>query len=279
MIDACTVHCGHGPDADDAFVFEPLIHGRVDTEGLEFVHRHLAFDALNRRAAGDAPFEVTMMSVATLATLTDRWLALPFGGSFVKTMGPAVVAREARPLRELTGRVIAIPGEGTTASLLLRLAVPDAVTVVVPYERIAETVARGDADAGVVIHEGQIDFERHGLVRVLDLGLRWKRRHRLPTPLAVCTIRKDLPRSLRHRIVRVLHRSLMAARAAPDLPLRFAEGFVGELDTAAARLLVDEYVSDDTYALGEHARRAIRTIVEQAQALQRPPALAFADAV
>lgn len=272
------IRFGHGPDADDAFVFEPLIHGRIDTEDLEFHHAHRSFDLLNRAAAGDDPPEVTMVSVATLARLTGRFHALGFGGSFVGTMGPMLVAAQRAPLSAFDDSLIAVPGLGTTATLLLRLAVPNARLLVVPYDRIAETVAAGEADAGVVIHEGQIDFERHGLELVVDLGMWWKRRHCLPTPLAVCAIRADLPRELRSRIVRVLARSLTSARTAPDTPLEFATGFTGGLGADAARALVEEYVSADTYALGAIAREAIRVLVGQAQQIDAPPALVFADA-
>ena len=272
------IRFGHGPDADDAFVFEPLVHGRVSTGGLELLHSHLPFDELNRRAGGRDPFEVTMLSVASLARLTHRWLALPFGGSFVRTMGPTVVARRLMRPRDLAGALVAVPGRGTTAALLLRLFDPELRTVVVPYAEIAEAVARRHVDAGVVIHEGQVDFTRHGLVRVLDLGRRWKRVHRLPTPLAVCAVRADLPAELRVLVVAVLERSLAAARADPQPALEFARRFDGGLGGDTAERLVEEYVSEDTYRLGERARAAVELLVRQAQALDAPPALAFADA-
>ena len=191
------VRMGHGPDADDAFVFEPLIHDRVDRDGLRFVHHHLPFDRLNARAAGDDPFDVTMLSVAALARLTGRFLALPFGGSFVRTMGPTLVAPERLPLRAFARGTVAVPGTETTAALLLRFALPRVRTVVLPYDEIAAAVAAGHADAGVVIHEGQIDFTRHGLVAVRDLGVPGIPRNALPTPPAVCAIRAPLPRPRR----------------------------------------------------------------------------------
>lgn len=273
-----TVRFGHGPDADDAFVFEPLIHRRIDTEGIRFVNEHLPFDELNRRAAGDDPFEVTMLSAAALARLTHRWLALPFGGSFVHTMGPTLVARAELGSREIRDALVAVPGVDTTATLLLRLAYPDVATAVVPYDQIAACVASGAADAGVVIHEGQLDFARHGLVKVVDLGLRWKQLNGLPTPLAVCAIRSDVPASLRERIVRVLARSLSYVQAAPHDALDYARDFCGDLGGDAAEVLIDEYVRQDTFALGHEGRRAIQALVRQAQLLAAPPALAFAAA-
>ncbi len=273
-----TIRFGHGPDADDAFIFEPLIRGRIDTEGLTFENEYLPFDALNWRAAGIDPFDVTMLSAAALARLTRRWLALPFGGSFVHSMGPMLVARCQLRLEDLPRAVVAIPGRETTAGLLLRLAHPRAATEVVPYDRIAAHVAAGHAEAGVVIHEGQLDYGRHGLVQVEDLGLSWKQRHGLPTPLAVCALRADLPPPLRERIVRVLLRSLEAVRRSPDDALAYARGFCGEVGGSAAETLIDEYVRHDTYALGPEGRRAIQALVAQAQALAAPPALAFAAA-
>ena len=272
------IQFGHGPDADDAFVFEPLIHGRVDTEGLEFVHRQLPFADLNRNAGGAHPPHVSMLSAATLARLTDRFHVLPFGGSFVRTMGPTLVALRGAALPKFARALVAVPGRGTTAELLLRLALPDVRLVSVPYEEVASVVARGDVEAGVVIHEEQLGFERLGLIRITDLGLRWKQRHEMPTPLAVCAIRADLSPVLRDRIVRVLERSLAACRAQPELPMQFARGFTGAQDADLADVLVEEYVSDETYALSAAGRRAIELLVGQAQRLFVPPVPTFAGA-
>lgn len=267
MNDPRTFRFGHGPDADDAWLFEPLLAGRVPTGGLNFRHRHLPFDVLNRAAAGPDPFEITMLSAAAYAALADAYEALPFGGSFVRTMGPRLVAREARPLASLTRARIAIPGARTTGGLLLRLALPEAETFVAPFEEIAARVAAGDGDAGVVIHEQQLDFARHGLSLVADLGAEWMRRHGLPTPLAVLAIRRDLPIGLRDRIRAVLEASMAEARAHPEAPLKYALGFAGGLGRAATRAMVEEYVSDDTFRTGDRAERAIRLLTAQARAL------------
>ena len=146
----------HSPDSDDAFMFYGLRADAVDTEGLSFRHELADIETLNARALS-GELAITAVSFHAYAYLAERYLLLPHGASFGDGYGPCVVAREADDappaLSALAGRRVAIPGRLTTAALALRLRVPDAVPVVVPFDRVGEAVAAREVEAGVVIHE------------------------------------------------------------------------------------------------------------------------------
>ena len=167
-----TIHVAHSPDADDAFMFWAMATGKIDTGGRRYVHELGDIETLNRRAlAGE--LEVTAVSLHAYAYLADRYALLAHGASIGDRYGPRIVGRKpppTRPRAALTGRLVAVPGELTTAFLTLRLYQPAARHVVVPFDQIEDYVAAGKADAGVLIHEGQLTFADRGLHLWADLG-------------------------------------------------------------------------------------------------------------
>src|SRR5512135_247768 len=201
------IRVAHSPDSDDAFMFYALATGRIDTGGLEFVHELQDIETLNRRAlAGE--LEVTAVSIHAYAYLADKYLLLPHGASMGEGYGPRLVAREPLTAAELRGRTVAVPGLMTSAYLALRLFQPDVQTTVVPFDEIMERVAAGDADVGLLIHEGQLTYEEHGLHLIADLGEWWGRENGgLPLPLGGNVIRRDLGPELISRISAILRES------------------------------------------------------------------------
>ena len=167
------IRIGHSPDPDDAFMFYALTHGKVTIPGVRIEHLLEDIESLNRRAAQDE-LEVTTVSCATYPAIADRYRMMDPGASMGKGYGPIIVAKRPHPEASLGDKVIAIPGFGTTAYLLLRLAVGDPAVIVVAFDQIPRVVLEEQADAGVLIHEGQITYGRMGLVKVLDLGERWE---------------------------------------------------------------------------------------------------------
>ena len=165
------IRIGHSPDPDDAFMFYALTHGKVEIPGVRIEHVLEDIESLNRRAA-TGELEVTAVSCATYPAIADRYRMMDPGASMGKGYGPIVVARRAYAARTLRRKVIAVPGFGTTAYLLLRLALGDPPVIVVPFDEIPRVVKEGQAHAGVLIHEGQITYAALGLVKVLDLGER-----------------------------------------------------------------------------------------------------------
>src|SRR3989304_8020910 len=179
------VRIGHCPDPDDAFMFYTLTHGKVGVEGVEVTPVLEEIEALNRRAlAGE--LEVTAISAAAYPQVAGRYRILDAGAARGEGSGPILVARSPIPREELPERVVAVPGQFTTAALLLRLYLgEDVPTIIVSFEKIPKVVLEGKAVLGVLIHEGQITYEALGLTKVLDLGERWFPESRLPLPLGI----------------------------------------------------------------------------------------------
>jgi 1,4-dihydroxy-6-naphthoate synthase len=262
----------HSPDSDDAFMFYALAEGRVDTEGLEFVHELSDIESLNRRAmAGE--LAVTAVSFHAYARLADRYLLLPHGASFGDGYGPVVVARGSIAREEIdSGAVtVASPGERTTAELALRLWAPGAKTTAMPFDRIQDAVASGEVRAGLLIHEGQLTYEDEGLAAVVDLGRWWKDETGLPLPLGGNVVRRDLGADRIARISRALSRSIEYGLAHRDAALDHAMRYARGLDRGKADRFVGMYVNSWTQGYGPDGRRAVQLLLDRAHAAGLTP--------
>ena len=272
MTSAETITVAHSPDSDDAFMFYALAEGRVETEGLSFVHELSDIESLNRRAmAGE--LAVTAVSFHAYTRLADRYLLLPHGASFGDGYGPVVVAR-APIARERIGSgevAVASPGPWTTAELALRLWAAGVKTAPMPFDRIQDAVRDGEAAAGLLIHEGQLTYRDEGLVGIVDLGRWWKDETGLPLPLGGNVVRRDLGADRIGRISRALSRSIeygLAHRgAALDHAMRYARGLPRE----KADAFVGMYVNSWTQGYGEAGRRAVQTLLDRAHAAGLTP--------
>ena len=269
-----TITVAHSPDSDDAFMFYALAEGRVDTEGLSFVHELSDIESLNRRAmAGE--LAVTAVSFHAYTRLADRYLLLPHGASFGDGYGPVVVARAPIARERIASGQIAVasPGEWTTAALALRLWAPGVVTRSMPFDRIQEAVRAGEYEAGLLIHEGQLTFAEEGFTEVVDLGRWWKEETGLPLPLGGNVVRRDLGPERIGRISRALFRSIeygLAHRgAALDHAMRYARGLPRE----KADQFVGMYVNAWTQGYGEAGRRAVQLLLDRAHAAGLTPAV------
>jgi 5,8-dihydroxy-2-naphthoate synthase len=267
-----TITVAHSPDSDDAFMFYALAEGRVDTEGLAFVHELSDIESLNRRAmAGE--LAVTAVSFHAYASLADRYLLLPHGASFGDGYGPVVVARSSVTRDQIdSGAVrVASPGERTTAALALRLWAPGADTATMAFDRIQDEVRAGRVGAGLLIHEGQLTYRDEGLVAVVDLGRWWKQETGLPLPLGGNVVRRDLGPDRIARISRALSRSieygLAHRQAALDHAMRYARG----LDREKADRFVGMYVNAWTRGYGPEGRRAVQLLLDRAHAAGLTP--------
>lgn len=274
------IHVAHSPDSDDAFMFYALAEGMIETPGLEFRHVLADIETLNRRAlAGE--LEVTAVSIHAYAYLADRYVLLPHGASMGEGYGPRIVAREPLDRSTLAGRKVAVPGTLTSAYLALRLFQPHIVSEVVPFHRIIEHVAEGGADAGVVIHEGQLTFQDAGLVLVEDLGRWWHEdTGGLPLPLGGNVIRRDLGPELVHSISGYIRRSISYALQHPDPALDYAMRFARGLPRESAREFVAMYVNARTLDYGADGRRAVQLFLDrgfQAGVLPHRVPAEFAD--
>src|SRR5688572_14230626 len=204
------IHVAHSPDSDDAFRFYGLASGKVPSNGFELQHVLSDIETLNR-AAFEGRYEVTAVSFHAYAHLTDRYALLPHGASMGDRYGPIVVARTGSVTR-VKGSRIAIPGTLTTAYLALRLYEPGFEYTVVPFDQIQQAVLDGTADAGLLIHEGQLTYAEEGLEKIVDLGEWWSEStDGLPLPLGGNIIRRDLGPEMIAKVSKMLHDSIAYA--------------------------------------------------------------------
>ena len=262
--EARIVRIGHSPDPDDAFMYYALAKGRVDTGGHNVVQVLEDIESLNRRAlAGE--LEVTALSIHAYAHLTDRYALMACGASMGDGYGPIVVAREPLGRAALAGRTIAIPGTLTSAYLALRLYLDaDFPFVVVPFDQIMEVVAAGGADAGLVIHEGQLTYAAQGLTKVADLGAWWvERTGGLPLPLGGNAVRRDLGHDAMRALTAMYRESIGFALTHRAEALAYAKGFGRGLDDELNDRFVGMYVNDLTLDYGERGRLAIQRFLDE----------------
>jgi 1,4-dihydroxy-6-naphthoate synthase len=240
------VNFGFSSCPNDTFAFHAIVHGLVPGPRVE---PHIDdIEALNLRAATDAA-EITKVSISAYGYgLRDRFLLLRAGGAAGFGVGPIVVARKKR---DVGGR-IAIPGERTTANLLLRL-LGRFETVPMRFDQIEDAVLRGDVDCGLLIHEGRFTYEQKGLTLLADLGEVWEARMKSPLPLAAIAIRRDLATALASEIDPALKASVEYAFAHPDASREYVASLAQEMDPEVAARHIKLYVNDYTRELDEAA--------------------------
>ena len=263
MNSSTPIRFGHSPDPDDAFMYYPLAEGLVDTEGLRFEQVLEDIESLNRRAM-KGELETTAASVHACAHLLERYDILPCGASMGDGYGPIVVSRSPLQPEDLPRVTVAVPGLLTSAYLALRLAVGQFRHVVVPFDRIPRAVASGEADAGLLIHEGQLTWKRDGLHRVIDLGVWWREKTQgLPLPLGVNIVRRDLGEPTMRGVGRALRRAIDYALDNRVQALAYAGGFARGLESTLTDRFVSMYVNDLTREMGDKGRQAIRLFLDE----------------
>jgi 1,4-dihydroxy-6-naphthoate synthase len=257
-----TIHVAHSPDSDDAFMFYALASGKIDTEGLTYVHQLQDIETLNQRAMR-GELEVTAVSIHAYAYLADSYALLPHGASMGDRYGPRLVARSPLSRADIRGKRIAVPGLMTSAYLALRLFEPVFEPVVIPFDQIEDAVADGSVDLGLLIHEGQLTFADRGLHLIQDLGEWWFGETGLPLPLGGNVVRKDLGDDLTRKISRHLRDSIAYGlehrSAALDHSMKYARG----LDRSKADAFVGMYVNDWTLDYGARGREAITALLKR----------------
>ncbi|HSJ30135.1 MAG TPA: MqnA/MqnD/SBP family protein [Longimicrobiales bacterium] len=260
---ARTIRVAHSPDSDDAFMFYALAEHLIDTGDIEFVHELQDIETLNRRAL-NGELEVTAVSIHAYSYIADRYALLPHGASMGEGYGPRVVAGDPLQPADLRGRRIAIPGEMTSAYLALRMYMPDFEPVTVPFDEIIDYVAAGNADAGLIIHEGQLTFGDAGLHLIVDLGEWWAgETGGLPLPLGGNVIRRDLGDDLIRRVSKLLRESIAYGLEHRAPALAHAMQYGRDLDASQTDEFVGMYVNQRTLDYGADGRRAVQMFLDR----------------
>ncbi len=265
------IRVAHSPDSDDAFMFCALATGKLDTGDLRFTHALEDIESLNRKAL-QGVYEVTAVSIHAYAYIHDRYALLSSGASMGDSYGPILVARESMKPESIRGRSIAVPGLMTSAYLALRLYQQEFQPVVVPFDQIISAVLQGRADAGLLIHEGQLTYAREGLHKIVDLGEWWYESTRLPLPLGGNAIRRDLGREAMTRVAHLLKESIRYALEHRQEALEYALRYARDLDSTEADRFVGMYVNARTLDYGEEGRRAVTLLLDRAYEARVIPA-------
>jgi len=261
-----TLRVAHSPDSDDAFMYFGLASGAVRADGVQFEQALSDIESANA-AAREGRYDLTAISVGAYPHLADRYLLLDSGASFGDGYGPTVVVPEGATvtsLEALAGKRIAIPGLRTSAALALRLALPEHEPVVMDFKAVGAAAKRGEVDAALVIHEGQLTAAEEGLRVVQDLGKVWKARTGLPLPLGMNAIRRDLPADVRRTAARAWRASIEYGLAHRREALDYAMSFARGLDRAKADTFVGMYVNDWTREVGPRGREAVERFLGEA---------------
>ncbi len=279
---------GHSPDPDDAFMFYAMAESKIDLRGYRFEHRLEDIQTLNERALR-GELHISAISIHAYAYVTGRYALLPCGASMGDGYGPILVRKIPKPnaqipnphvdLREsLRDSVIAVPGKMTSAFLALQLFLGefDYVVVlqlflgefdyvVVPFDQIFDAVKNGRADAGLIIHEGQLTYARSGFQKVIDLGEWWKNETGLPLPLGGNVLRKDIPPRVQHDLLEIIRESIDFGLAHRDEALRHSMPYARDMDANLAGKFIGMYVNEFTRDYGETGRAAIRKFLGEAR--------------
>jgi 1,4-dihydroxy-6-naphthoate synthase len=265
------IRLGHSPDPDDAFMFWALAAEKIDTRGFEFEHVLRDIQTLNEWAL-EGKLETTAISLHAYPYVQDRYMLLPHGASMGSGYGPVVVTRKPLTRAQLHEVEIAVPGRMTTAFLVLRLYLGEFRYREVPFDQILDEVKSGAADAGLLIHEGQLTYAAEGLEKSVDLGEWWLLETGLPLPLGVNVARRDLGPEPLHDLSEVLRESIQAGLANRTEAMEYALGFGRGLDTELADRFVGMYVNDFTCDYGEEGREAVQELLRRGEELRAFPA-------
>lgn len=268
-------------------MFYAMAEHKIDLRGYQFEHRLEDIQTLNERAVR-GELHISAISIHAYAYVTDKYALLPCGASMGDGYGPMVVRpkQSGSPLEEgetkeyLRNCVIAVPGRMTSAFLALQLYLGEFKHIVVPFDQIFEAVQSGKADAGLIIHEGQLTYAKAGMERMVDLGEWWKGRTGLPLPLGGNVIRKDIPRAIQRDLVQILRESVDFALSHREPAVQHSLPYARDMDADLAGKFIGMYVNEYTRDYGETGREAIRRFLSDSRNagyLPHPVELEFAS--
>jgi len=256
---------GFSPCPNDTFIFEAMVHGRVDTEGVTFDWFLADVEELNRRAL-EGSVDVTKMSFHAYALAAANYLVLDSGSALGRNNGPLVVSRHKMYPDELEDALIAIPGKNTTANLLFSIFWPGASRKrEYLFSDIPEAVLSGEVDAGLIIHETRFTYRALGLQKVADTGEYWERMTGLPVPLGGIVVQRNVNEDIAAKVNRSIRRSIEYANSYPSASVDFIRKNAREIDDKVTAEHISLYVNDFSLSLGTEGKAAIARLYSVAQ--------------
>ncbi|MGA8431799.1 MAG: MqnA/MqnD/SBP family protein [Candidatus Sulfotelmatobacter sp.] len=255
------ISVAHSPDSDDAFMFYGLATNKVRVPGLRFAHTLCDIETLNQKAR-EGVYDVTAISFHAYPYIQDKYALLPSGGSVGEGYGPMIVSPRPFTESDIKKKRIAVPGTLTTAYLALQIFAPGIETEVVPFDQIIPQVLEGKYEAGLIIHEGQLTYDKAGLHRVVDLGKWWQKMTGLPLPLGGNVIRRELGPDLMSAVSVALRESIQYGLDHREEALSYAMQFARDLDAQSADKFIGMYVNERTLDYGSDGREAVRRLLD-----------------
>ena len=256
---------GFSPCPNDTFIFDALVHNKIDTEGLEFTPVLADVEELNQMAFA-SKLDITKLSYHALAYLLPSYVLLDSGSALGNNCGPILIAKEELPQERITELKIGIPGKYTTANFLLSLAYPTATNKEeLLFSEIEEAVQTGKIDAGLIIHENRFTYQQKGLKKIIDLGEFWENATGMPIPLGGIVIKRDLSPSVQQKVNRVLERSVRFALDNPAESRSYVREHAQEMEESVMYQHIDLYVNSFSVKLGELGRRAVELLFSKAR--------------
>lgn len=251
---------GFSPCPNDTFIFEAMVHGRIDTEGLEFDWFLADVEELNRRAM-QGTVDITKMSYHAYARAATGYLILDSGSALGRNNGPLVVSRHRIDPGALDDTLIAIPGRYTTANLLFSIFWPGATRKrEYLFSEIPAAVLSGEVDAGLIIHETRFTYQALGLVKIADTGERWEELTGLPVPLGGIVVNRRVDETTAAKVSRTIRRSIEYASARPEASVSFIRENARETDPEVMKEHISLYVNSFSMSLGQEGRSAIKRL-------------------
>ncbi len=256
---------GFSPCPNDTFIFDAMIHGKVDTEGLTFEVKLGDVEELNQRAF-QADLDITKLSYHAFAYLVEDYVLLDAGSALGNNCGPLLISKNKIDHEQIASKTIAIPGKYTTANFLLSLAFPMAKNKTATlFSDIENDVITEKTDLGLIIHENRFTYQERGLVKIIDLGEFWETKTGLPIPLGGIVVKRNLPIEIIQKVNRVMRRSVEFALQNPAQTLNYVRPHAQEMDTTIMMKHINLYVNNYTVDLGENGRKAINYMFEMAR--------------
>lgn len=261
------IRIGHSPDPDDAFMFYGLASGKVKLEGIKIEHLLEDIQSLNQRALREE-LEITAISAHAFPFVADKYWIMRTGASMGEGYGPVIISRKYKILDELKGKIVGTPGPLTTATLLFKIFTDGIKNIDLPFDEIMKAVDDGKIDAGLIIHEGQITYRSLGYNKVLDFGELWEKEipkefGRLPLPLGLDVVRKDLGEELTRKLSLGLKESIKYGYEHQDEAIPYAMKWGRGLDYKLSEKFVKMYVSELTIDMGEKGKRALKLLFQK----------------
>ncbi len=266
LIKKMKLSLGFSPCPNDTFIFDALVHGKIDTEGLEFEVVMADVEALNRKAFLQE-LDITKLSYHAYAYLLKSYVLLDAGSALGNNCGPLLIAKQPMTDEAVNQAKIAIPGKYTTANFLLSLAFPEATNKQeMVFSEIENAVLQGKTDAGLIIHENRFTYREKGLKKIIDLGEYWEESTGLPIPLGGIVIKRSIPEEIQHKVNRVLERSVRFALENPEKLSEFVKAHAQEMSEEVMHSHIKLYVNDFTVSLGGAGRTAVGRLFDVARA-------------